>query len=74
MALGGITRLDTAQQVLDEGFDLVAMARALLREPELVARWQAGDTAPSRCVPCNRCIVEMEVAAGTGTGRGASYC
>lgn len=61
MALGGITRLETARKLLDEGFELVAMARALLREPDLIARWEAGDDEPGRCVPCNRCIVEMEI-------------
>ena len=40
--LGGITRLDTVERALAEGFAFVAMARALLREPDLVARMQAG--------------------------------
>ena len=54
--LGGINRLDTVQSALDEGFAFVAMARALLREPDLVNRWQAGATNPSTCIHCNRCI------------------
>ena len=54
--LGGINRLDTVQSALDEGFAFVAMARALLREPDLVNRWQAGATDPSTCIHCNRCI------------------
>lgn len=54
--LGGITRLATIEAALAEGFDFVAMARALLREPDLVARMAAGDTAPSRCVHCNKCM------------------
>ena len=54
--LGGISRLDTAQAALDEGFALVAMARALLRQPDLVEHWRRGDGEPSLCVHCNRCM------------------
>ena len=34
--LGGITRIETIRSALEEGFAFVAMARALLREPDLV--------------------------------------
>lgn len=54
--LGGITRLETAETAIAEGFDLVAMARALLREPDLVHRWRAGDHADATCIHCNRCV------------------
>ncbi len=54
--LGGITRLDTAARALDEGFSFVAMARALLRQPDLPARWQADASSESLCVHCNKCM------------------
>jgi 2,4-dienoyl-CoA reductase-like NADH-dependent reductase (Old Yellow Enzyme family) len=54
--LGGINRLETVRAALDEGFDFVAMARALLREPDLVARWEKGDTLESLCIHCNKCM------------------
>jgi 2,4-dienoyl-CoA reductase-like NADH-dependent reductase (Old Yellow Enzyme family) len=54
--LGGITRPETIRAALEEGFDFVAMGRALLREPDLVARWQKGDEAPSLCIHCNKCV------------------
>jgi 2,4-dienoyl-CoA reductase-like NADH-dependent reductase (Old Yellow Enzyme family) len=54
--LGGINRLDTVRSALDEGFAFVALGRALLREPDLVARWQHGDTADATCIHCNKCI------------------
>ncbi|HET8621189.1 MAG TPA: NADH:flavin oxidoreductase [Acidimicrobiales bacterium] len=57
--LGGVNRLDTVQAGLDEGFELVAMARALLREPDLVARWQRGATQESLCVHCNKCMATI---------------
>ena len=40
--LGGITELATVEAALAEGFAFVAMARALLREPDLPNRMQAG--------------------------------
>ena len=57
--LGGVNRLDTVEGALSEGFSFVAMARALLREPDLVERWRVGrsfaracaSTATSACRP-----------------------
>jgi 2,4-dienoyl-CoA reductase-like NADH-dependent reductase (Old Yellow Enzyme family) len=54
--LGGINRPDTVQGALDEGFSFVAMARALLREPDLVERWARGEVDESTCIHCNRCM------------------
>jgi 2,4-dienoyl-CoA reductase-like NADH-dependent reductase (Old Yellow Enzyme family) len=57
--LGGINRLETVRQALAEGFDFVALGRALLREPELVQRWQKGDTGESLCIHCNKCMATI---------------
>ncbi|MCI0347605.1 MAG: NADH:flavin oxidoreductase, partial [Chloroflexi bacterium] len=54
--LGGINRFETVERALAEGFDFVAMGRALLREPGLVSRWRAGNTTESLCTHCNKCI------------------
>ncbi len=54
--LGGINRLATVQGALDEGFSFVAMARALLRQPDLVARLRDGTSSESLCVHCNKCM------------------
>jgi len=54
--LGGVTRLATVHQALDEGFAFVAMARALLRQPDLVASMQKGTGTESLCVHCNKCM------------------
>jgi 2,4-dienoyl-CoA reductase-like NADH-dependent reductase (Old Yellow Enzyme family) len=60
MLLGGVTRLDTMERALAEGFDFIALGRALIRDPDLVLRLRSGELTASRCVPCNLCIVEME--------------
>jgi 2,4-dienoyl-CoA reductase-like NADH-dependent reductase (Old Yellow Enzyme family) len=57
--LGGINRLDTVAGAMDEGFDFVALGRALLREPDLIARWQRGATQESLCVHCNKCMATI---------------
>lgn len=54
--LGGINRLDTIEHALAEGFEYVAMARALLREPDLVRRLEAGSSTEGLCVHCNKCL------------------
>ncbi len=54
--LGGINRLDTVETALGEGFAFVAMARALLREPDLVSRWEQGGTDEGLCIHCNKCM------------------
>jgi 2,4-dienoyl-CoA reductase-like NADH-dependent reductase (Old Yellow Enzyme family) len=54
--LGGINRRSTIEQALNEGFAFVAMARALLREPDLVSRMRAGAQTQATCIHCNRCM------------------
>ncbi len=54
--LGGVNRLDTVEEALAEGFSFVAMARALLRQPDLVARWADGSEEAGLCIHCNRCM------------------
>src|SRR4051794_31832700 len=54
--LGGVNRLATADGAIEEGFDLVAMGRALLREPDLVRTWEKGQRTEGLCVHCNKCM------------------
>jgi len=54
--LGGITRKETMDTAMAEGFAFVALARALLREPGLLQRIQADPQARSLCVHCNKCM------------------
>lgn len=54
--LGGITTRPVVEQAMTEGFQFVAMGRALLREPDLVSRMQRDAATPSLCTHCNRCM------------------
>ena len=54
--LGGVNRIDTAERAIADGFELVAMARALLREPDLISTFAKGDRTEGLCVHCNKCM------------------
>jgi 2,4-dienoyl-CoA reductase-like NADH-dependent reductase (Old Yellow Enzyme family) len=54
--LGGVTDRAVMDEAMAAGFEFVAMARALLREPDLVSRLQADADATSLCIHCNRCM------------------
>ncbi len=54
--LGGITDRASMDLAMREGFEFVAMGRALLREPDLVNRIAADAGTPSLCIHCNRCM------------------
>ena len=57
--LGGINKLSTVQQAMADGFDFVAMGRAVLREPDLIKRMQEGTQTEGDCIHCNRCMVSI---------------
>lgn len=53
---GGHRSAEHMQKLLDEGAcDLFTMARPLIREPGLPARWASGNMEPSDCISCNKC-------------------
>ena len=61
--VGGVTSRASAAAVLARGFDAIAMARALIREPDFVRRLeveeQAAITSASRCDHCNVCAARI---------------
>jgi len=62
--LGGVTSLEDLRGAREAGFEMVAMGRALIREPGLIARYERGEATTSRCSPCNECITEMDRPGG----------
>lgn len=52
---GGLNRLDTVEDALADGFECVAMARALLRDPHLIKRFREGAATEGLCVHCMKC-------------------
>lgn len=61
--LGGINHRDTIHRAMAEGFEFVAMGRALLREPDLVRRYARDQAREGLCIHCNLCL--PTIYAGT---------
>ncbi len=60
MLMGGIVSSANMQQAMDEGFDLVAVGRALIADPDFVRRVERGEQPVSDCNHCNECVAEMD--------------
>lgn len=60
--VGGIVSRRKIDEVLDRGFDFVAIARALVADPEFVNRMKNDPAHVSKCLrcgPCNSCVATM---------------
>lgn len=57
--IGGLISREKIDEVLDKGFEFVAMARALVNEPGFVNRMKADEKARSACDHSNYCIGRM---------------
>ena len=54
--VGGLRSVEFIGQVLNNTkVEYISLSRPLIREPNLINRWQQGDTAPSKCVSCSGC-------------------
>ena len=63
--LGGVKSLANAQQALDEGFECVVMARALIHDTALVNKFRSGEQVQSGCTNCNACVAYIYHQGGT---------
>jgi 2,4-dienoyl-CoA reductase-like NADH-dependent reductase (Old Yellow Enzyme family) len=63
--IGGVKSTANVEQIMAGGFEAVVMGRALLREPDLINRWQTSPKEPSRCDSCNSCLAYIYHPAGT---------
>jgi 4,4'-dithiodibutanoate disulfide reductase len=64
LAIGGFVSLDSVEDALKEGFSAVQMARALIREPDLVIKFRKASLNldddgrySSKCIHCNECVL-----------------
>jgi len=56
MVVCGIRSLEMSRDIVDSGdADMISMSRPFISEPDLISRWQKGDTSPAKCISCNRC-------------------
>jgi len=63
--LGGVRSLANIGEALEEGFDAVAMARALVFDPGFVDQLRSASAQSSGCTSCNCCVVMMYTPGGT---------
>ncbi len=57
MLVGGIHSIGVAEHLINDGVaDFISICRPLIREPNLINRWKAGDSAPPSCVYCDGCF------------------
>lgn len=56
LLVGGFRSYSVAEMLVTERLtDYVSLSRPLVREPDLVRRWQSGDTRKATCISCNLC-------------------
>lgn len=61
--VGGVASRAAMERGIEAGFDLVALGRALIRDPDFPEKVRRGEIDASDCDHCNRCVAEM---AGAG--------
>jgi len=57
--LGGVTSTDGISKIMTEGFDLMAIGRSLIHNPDFILRVRE-ENHTSPCDHCNKCVAEMD--------------
>ncbi|MGA1863220.1 NADH:flavin oxidoreductase [Deferribacter thermophilus] len=56
--VGGIRSFEIANKLIEENIsDAISLSRPLIREINLIKRWESGDTSRSKCISCNGCFM-----------------
>ena len=58
--LGGVSSLDSVSEIMTNGFELLAVGRALIHDPYFVKKLSEEHDHVSPCNHCNLCLVEMD--------------
>jgi 2,4-dienoyl-CoA reductase-like NADH-dependent reductase (Old Yellow Enzyme family) len=60
IVVGGFRRLEHMKDVVSRGeADLIAMSRPLIREPDLISKFENGVSDRASCISCNRCFAAV---------------
>jgi len=63
--LGGMTNMDNANTIMDEGFDAMGLGRALIFDPGMINALHSGNIRNTGCTACNQCVTLMYTPGGT---------
>lgn len=63
--LGGVQSAAGVEAAMTDGFDAIAMGRALVFDAALINQMQSGAVEVSGCTACNRCVTMMYTPGGT---------
>jgi len=60
--VGGIRSAHVGERIVEaQDADMISMCRPLIREPDIVNRWLAGDRGPAHCISCNLCVGKLRL-------------
>ena len=63
--VGGNRSFQVAERLVNQGVaDYISMSRPLIREPDLINRWQGGDLSKATCVSDNMCFRPAMIGRG----------
>ncbi len=57
--LGGVNSLDGINEIMNSGFEAIALARPLIYDAEFITKLKDGSISESGCNRCNECVLEM---------------
>jgi 2,4-dienoyl-CoA reductase-like NADH-dependent reductase (Old Yellow Enzyme family) len=58
--VGGVCSSKGIEEIMQEGFDLVSVGRALIHDPDFLKKVRSDNEHISPCNHCNICVAEME--------------
>jgi 2,4-dienoyl-CoA reductase-like NADH-dependent reductase (Old Yellow Enzyme family) len=58
--LGGVVSADGVNRIIQEGFDMIAVGRALIHDPDFISHLEKDGNHISECNHCNECVAEMD--------------
>jgi 2,4-dienoyl-CoA reductase-like NADH-dependent reductase (Old Yellow Enzyme family) len=58
--LGGVISAKGVEQVMSEGFEMIAIGRALIHDPDFIQKIKENINHVSLCNHCNICVAEMD--------------
>lgn len=58
--LGGVDSRAGIKEIMDSGFEFIALARPLIHDPDFLLKIASGKIDKTECNRCNECVVRMD--------------